>query len=366
VSVKRDKYVVACVLFVVWLVISAPLFNDYVVTYGNAMIWPGIFAKRIVENLLASSMLFYRVAWMGIQALMLITTYVLVSSLSEQVVVRGVATVLYATSPYHIYVCYNQGNMGRALCFSLIPLVVYACNNLSKKQLEFSKILVGSIAYGICIYADAILAIIFLGFACIFILSMRKVRLILPFVGGCALGFAELLTLVRYLLNGVVQGQELPLYSIMPSGYTIGRFFSAFYVVGDNPGLGVALLGMLLVCIWQKVMAEQKKCTRISMTVVMCLFLSCVMALEVFPWDVLQRVHAVFLRFVPLIGELNVFVGIISLWITLLAVPALESMWKDERAFVRYVLPGMVFVAAVGVALYQCNMITFYTYPIVE
>lgn len=266
-----------------------------------------------------------------IQILTIGTTYYLMRQLSENKMVCALATLLYVICPYRIYLLRTGTDLGRMIVFTVLPLLIAFAFALLKKERKWLYLFLTAVCIGIITYADAVISCFVIGFMLIYALWAKAWKLILAMVCGTALGCMEGLELIKYLLTGVTDWQDVSLAGIMPGAYTLGRYLSTYFYPAGKPGIGILLMGVLMLLLWL-VMTDAEyhlpKLYRFALfTVVMTGFMASVW----FPWDIIQRVSVVLLRFVPLIGELNVFVGMMSLGISILSTDVLDKFIKKLK-----------------------------------
>lgn len=266
----------------------------------------------------------------GIQIMTVATTYFLMSRLSENVVTKVVATLIYVICPYRTYLQRDSGDMGRLILFALLPLLIAFVYELTEKHKGWFNLLPAAICLGVMAYADVVITCFIVGFLGLYLVYRRAWHVLIFVLSGLLLGGVKYLELIRYLLTGE-SWQDVSLAGIMPGAYTLGRYLSTYFYPAGKPGIGILLMGVLMLLLWL-VMTDAEyhlpKPYRFALfTVVMTGFMASVW----FPWDIIQRVSVVFLRFVPLIGELNVFVGMMSLGISILSTDVLDKFIKKLK-----------------------------------
>lgn len=87
-------------------------------------------------------------------------------------------------------------------------------------------------------------------------------------------------------------------------------------------------------------------------------------SLQYFPWDLVQRLGAPFLRFVGLLETPGIFWGAANM---LLAVPAgwaVGELRKKQDCLRQWVLPLLLLCAVLATALYMCNTLTYVRPPL--
>ena len=289
--------------------------------------------------------------WIGVVIVSGLGMYFLSSELTKNIWVRLTVAILYATTPYLYYVGIAQGDWKRSAFYAVFSWVTWAMLRL-KQVFNIKNVLVAGTIVGACFYTDAVVACVACCFGVLYLLLARRFKELSAVAMGIVIGSPRLLVLLKYLVTGESVAEEYSLASIMHSGYTIGRFFASYYFVEHLPGLGIAFIGVVALLLWRYVLKERFPGKAGYRSLLFCVLLAAVCSLERFPWDVVQRVHVVFLRFVPLMKELNIFVGLMNMGIAVLAVPVLEDIWTDEKDAIRYGTIGMLCITAVGGMMY--------------
>jgi len=169
--------------------------------------------------------------------------------------------------------------------------------------------------------------------------------------------------MLRYLLKGGMEVWRLPLSSISGSGYRLGQFFSSWTYRPGCPGLGmglmIALANLVLICF---VEGKQYVIKKYGYFVILLIWCS-LMSMQVFPWDVVQRVCAVALRLIPLMETPGICFGYVSLAASVLGAYGIECTLTQEKLFHRVGMPIMVVIASIGVSVYMCNTLTYGRLP---
>lgn len=271
--------------------------------------------------------------------------------------------LLYMTSPYRIYICYDKGSLGLAAAWSLIPLVIWGMIKIFRAKADWKALAITAAAFAGIGYADGVLWLMTIAIGILGVIWYRKIAGLLPVIAGSVLYAPGLIYFLRYLLKGGMEVWNLPLESIASEGYVFGQFFSSWVYRENHPGLGMGLVIALLVLLWMEFMENNLQITKKYgyFLVVMLLFSG--MSMSVFPWDVVQRVGAPFLRLVPLMGTPGICFGFATLAACVLGVYGVECAGKQKKAFVKIGLPMIVMIAAVGIAVYTCNTLTYSRMP---
>lgn len=272
--------------------------------------------------------------------------------------------LFYMTSPYRIWVCYEQADLGETVAWMLVPLFLWGMLGIFAGGVRWREVVVSALALAGVGYADGIMFLIAVGCAVLGAAWYKRGTGLIPVFLGGALYLPAGIRLMGYLGRGGLETWNLPLQSIMKSGYALGQFFSSYVYQGGRPGMGLGLLGALLALMWLS-FAEggQGVMKKYGFPVAMSLlFLG--MSLSCFPWDCVQRVHVVFMRLVSLMETPGIFFGFASLFLCVPAAYGVECLRRQERKFVRTGIPVMIFLGTLGVATYLCNTLTFTRMPL--
>ena len=273
--------------------------------------------------------------------------------------------LLYMTSPYRIYVCYDRADLSMAAVWMLLPLYAWAVLGMVRKDKSMWRdIVVGALALAGVGYADAV---VFLALMAVTLLAALWFRAMLPMVAAVAGGvlfLPGLYRLIQYLFTDVYQDLNLSVQSIMSKGYRIGQFFSTYAFRDGHPGMGIGLLVCLLTGLWLRFVNGDGRRSRkehfFTATAVLFLFLST----RYFPWDVAQRMGAWALKLVALLHTPAVLYGIACGCLCIPAAGSVEGMTDYENKTVAFAVPVFVLTACLGVCIFQCNMLTYSRLPL--
>lgn len=266
-----------------------------------------------------------------IQILTIGTTYYLMRQLSENKVICAMTTLLYVICPYRLYLLRTGTDLGRMIVFTVLPLLIAFASALLKKERTWLYLFLTAVCIGIISYADVVASCFIIAFVGAYALWVRAWRLLVAMLGGIALSCMEWLKLIKYLLTGVTDWQDVSLAGIMPGAYTLGRYLSTYFYPAGKPGIGILAVVVLMLLLWLVMTDAEYRLPKPYRFTLFGVVMTGFMASVWFPWDIIQRVSVVFLRFVPLIGELNVFVGMMSLGISILSTDVLDKFIKKLK-----------------------------------
>jgi hypothetical protein len=88
------------------------------------------------------------------------------------------------------------------------------------------------------------------------------------------------------------------------------------------------------------------------------------MAFLYFPWDFVQRLGTCSLKLISIIDTPAVFAGMAYAFLCVPGAYAVKSFEESEGRKAGLALKVIVMAAALGLCIYQCNMITYNTLPL--
>ena len=386
---------------IIWIVACLPIACGYVMDGGDVTIWlarieevkNGFLARKmylfptaelVVEHsaqfsALDSNLLLFVPALMQCLGISITTSYrvymlmlnvVALFSLKrffsaifedKNTVFAGV--MLYVCSPYRVYLWYDKADLGFAAAWAILPWVLGEMYDFWKGKISHKRMLMVAIALALVGYADGIAMAITVGIIVLGTIWYRKWSGVYVVVLGGVVFWPGAIYWMRYLIKGGMEVWNLPLGSIASKGYDIGQFFSSYTYRADSPGMGMALIVALAMLWWSILQDEGMNINKKYgfFVLMMCMF--SVMSMKLFPWDIVQRVGMPFLRVVGIMETPGIFFGFVSLAASVLGACGLEVVQQREEKFLRYCVPVIVSFAAIGVAIYICNILTYSRLP---
>lgn len=218
--------------------------------------------------------------------------------------------LLYMTCPYRLYVCYDLADIFQAAVWMAAPLYLWAVVGIVTGEKK--------------------------------IWNMVVLATVLP----------EVYWLACRLFGEGYSEWDIPLQSIMPSGYRIGQFFSSYAFRDGHPGMGLGMLICLLAMIWLgfvEGMGVGKKRDRICLAA--ALFFA-VLSTCYFPWDMVQRLGGWIHRLVCMLKTPAVFWGAAFLFLCVPAADAVENIGRHENKWIAAWIPVSVLLACLGICVY--------------
>jgi hypothetical protein len=314
----------------------------------------------------------YRLFMLLIQGVTLVSAVLLSKELFSDRLTAAFGVLFYMTAPYRIYLCYDGGYLGEAVVWMLLPLFIWGVCGTCRQQYGDLKrwdrrrilaLAVSTLSFAGIAYADSMMLLILGAAAVIGGVWFRRWTVLLPLAAGTILFLPGARYFLRYLLKGGYEYLSLPLGSISGGGYAFGQFFASYTYLEGMPGLGLGLFGALLMLLYIYFLKEMPKmsggCSFALVSSALLLFMST----KLFPWDLLQRVGAPFLRVIGLMGTPRIFFGLASAALCLPAACAMGAVSKQPQKFIRIGIPIMIAVGAIGISIYLCNTISYNHMP---
>ncbi len=327
----------------------------------NSNLW--LFLPAMIRMVGGSITTAYRLYMLLLSILTVISAKKLFEQLYQDKNIACMGTVLYITCPYRIYVCYDKGDLGMAAAWSLIPLFLWAIFKICEEKIHWKNISVAAVAFAAIGYANGVLCLFTAGLALLLVLYKHKISILLPLLVGGVFYLPCFAYLARYLVADGMSLWNIPVGTISAKGYRVGQFFTSWAYLEDCPGLGLGLLGALFVLLWLWIVEDNIQVTKKHGFFVLTIFLFGYMSMLHFPWDIVQRVGAPFLRLISLMETPGICFGFAGLAACVLGTYGVECVAKQRNLFVRVGIPLMIMVASIGVAVYMCNTLTYVREP---
>ena len=272
--------------------------------------------------------------------------------------------LLYMTCPYRIYVSYELGDFSQTAAWMVLPLYVWAVTGILEENGRRKRyVLVAALALAGIGYGDVVYFLVAAGITLLAGICKKRLWAWLPVVLGSLLFLPGLYRLARYLFLDEFGELNLPLKSIMPEGIRPGQFFASYAFRDGHPGMGIGIFVCMLAGIWL-IFVERKTFCKKCRAFMSIALLGAVLSLEVFPWDLFQRLGFWALKLVSLIGTPVVFWGIASACLCIPAAYAMEQTGRHEDKRIAFAVPVIVLLACLGLCIYQCNMLTYTRFPL--
>ncbi len=336
------------------------MFDERVSTVNsNLLLYVPVFLRKMGLSITTA----YRLYMLLIQIVTVLGARAFFDSIFQEKITSFIGVLLFITCPYRVYICYDTANLGLAAAWALTVVYAWAVSKMCQNSKNWKIYAVAILTAAGIASADVILFVMVIGLSAVCFLISGKVSILFSVMGGCVLSMPVLMYVLRYLVLGNLELYHLPLESITMRGYTPGQILSSFAYASDRPGLGIALFGASALLGYMLFIGEiSLKKTSLRWMVdgaALMLFLTTVY----FPWDFIQRVAAIFHRFVSLIGSPNIFMGIGCFLLSIPSAYAVGHLKFQENKFLRYGMSVIIVIAAVGASIWHCNTLTYTRQP---
>lgn len=331
----------------------------------NSNLW--FFIPALIYRLFGDMAFAYRAYMLTVQAGTFLTAWLLFGRIfakEETKLSAFFGVLLYMTCPYRIYVCYDLANLSQAAAWMLLPLYIWAIAGIMEGNKKVGNVVAAAFALAGTGYADVIFFVTALGLTLLAAVAARRFWLLVSMAGGMLLFLPGLYRLIRYLFLGDYQEWGLPLHSIMAEGYRVGQFFHSYSFREGHPGIGWGMFFCLSAVIWLgfvEGVKETNKGYQICMAAG-CFFM--VISTRYFPWEIVQRLGTWALKLVCLIETPAIFWGMAFLCFCIPGAHAMEKLSRHENKMIAYAIPFIVLMAAIGICVYQCNVLVYHRFPL--
>lgn len=320
----------------------------------------------ILYRISGRMVLTYRIYMLVVQIMTLIFAKMFFESFfadKETKLSAFIGVLLYMTSPYRIYICYDLADISSAVVWMLLPLYAWAVLGILRGRRKIRDIVVGSLVLAGIGYAEIIYFFVLSAVTIFAVLYFRKVFPVITIgAGGILLG-PVLYRLGQYLFQGVYEEIGIPIRSIMQNGYRFGQFFSSYAFRDGHPGMGLGMFACLLAGLWVSFVAGGGKLLKREkfFMIVSCIFF--LLSLRYCPWDLAQRLGIWSLKLVSLINTPAIFAGLSLGGLCIPAAAGVERLTRQENRLSAFLVPFGVFLACLGICVCQCNMLTYSRLP---
>lgn len=271
--------------------------------------------------------------------------------------------LLYMTSPYRIYVCYDLADLSGAVVWMVLPLYAWSVLGLLFGSRRRRDIAVASLALAGIGYADIMYFFILIGVTIFAVLYFKKALPVITMITGSILLIPVLYRLFRYLFLDAYFELEIPVRTIMQNGYRFGQFFNSYAFRENHPGMGLGIFICLLSGLWIWFVADGEKVQRRERFFIVLSAILLLLSLRFFPWDYVQRLGVWSLKLISLINTPAIFAGLAWNCLCIPAAASVDRMSEQENKLIAHAIPLMVLLACIGLCVYQCNMLTYSRFP---
>lgn len=175
--------------------------------------------------------------------------------------------------------------------------------------------------------------------------------MLLPLLAWVVWGLSERIQKVRgFILGGVLILFGAVLFPFLPSageaGYHLGEYLTSYAFLNGHPGLGLGMLLAIVFLLWDRVSGQKDRRMPEGYRGVLSAALVCVLlSLSIFP-----RNNAA-------------FAGLGSFFLCIPAAWEAEKLYrKGEKREI--IMLTLILAAAIGICIYQCNMLTYNRLPL--
>lgn len=325
----------------------------------NSNLW--LLIPSVMRFLGASITTSYRLYMFFLNLISILSVHMMFGELFEKKGPVLLGVLLYMTCPYRIYICYDKADLGMAAAWALIPLVIGGIIRGFRTTITWKKVILIAMAFAAVGYADGILLLFLTGIIMLGIIRYKKVQGLIPIVIGLILYLPGASYWLSYLIAGGMEEWNLPIRTIGDQGYALGQFFSTWTYRLNCPGFGLGLMCGLGFYIWSWFTDNSMRPQYNFCAFIICFLL--LLSWKGFPWDIVQRLGDPFLRLISLMETQNIGFGFASLIACVPAVCGGERVIKQQRIEGKAFVVLVITFAAVGVAVYICNSLTYYRAP---
>lgn len=271
--------------------------------------------------------------------------------------------LLYMTCPYRLYICYDRADMWEALVWMLLPLYAWSLLGIiRKKQVPKSSIFAALALAGMG-YASWTFLPVVVGCTIVAAILYKDIKVLLPLLAGMVLCLPGGLPLLSYLFQRGSEDILIPIAAITSRGYSPGQLFTSFAYKDGNPGMGLGLMMGLLCFAWLVLVEGRAKPPREIKLACSASLLMAACSLQYFPWDVVQRLGLWAIKYIQMMYTPAIFFGFACFGLCVISAYAMERIGENENQAVAMGVPLITITAAVGVAVYLQNMLTYSRLP---
>lgn len=288
----------------------------------------------------------------------------LFDALFEDKNTASIAVLLYMTSPYRLYICYDKADFGMVAAWSLIPFLWSEVYHLYGERItwrRFTKVAVFTALIG---YANVILLLVALGIVLLWCLWNKDWSSLLPVMVGGGLFLPGAVYWLRYMIKGGMGVWNLPLGSITKKGYSFGQFFSGWTYAADKPGVGLGIFVALFLLLWCCMIQKRYAFGRQTRFFMLLAVLTGAFSMKLFLWDMVQRLGMPFLRMVGMMETPGILFGFTTIVLAGFGAYGVACTQQEQKQFVKIGFPVIVIMASLGNAIYICNMLTYTRMPL--
>lgn len=316
---KNPILVKAAFFAVLFVLVSIPLFRNYIPDTGDSEFWAirlaGMSALVTKPVLYRAVMMFLNAAGIASAYAMFMAAFKEVSGettkigVKEHEIMSAVGCALFVLSPYRFYVSYEMCDYSEMLLLIFIPLV-----------------LMSVVA---CIRRKSVAA----GLACVILLVLTGA-----------------LFAVKYVY---------PTVTFAEGGYAFGDLLLTFRHTEYRPGIGMPVILGFFVSIYA--VTKEKKSPVFIFAIPA--FATALFSLRIFPWDVLARSTPAAEKIIRHFGSPSFFVGLSCMFFCFPAAKGIFFLMKDRNKNIK-LLSAILLILTAAVWLFLCSSAMYFQYPL--
>lgn len=272
--------------------------------------------------------------------------------------------LLYMTMPLRIYLCYDTADISQALVWLLLPYYLWSILHILDDRKRCIFILLSIVFLAAVGYANAAVFPVVAGLTLLVGLIKRNVFIPVTAFGGIVLALPGLKRFLQFLFSEEMATVYVSYDSIMTKGYAVGELFSFFIYADGKPGLGAGLLLVLILLAWSRFVNNRSLLQKGDIAYLAVGFFLLVLSLRYFPWDLVQRVHPVFLKMVALFQTPGLFLHFACFLLTVSGAKAMSGLYRENDKYTRMFLVATLFCICLSTTIYQCNTYIFSRLPL--
>lgn len=280
------------------------------------------------------------------------------------------SVMLYMTMPYRLAACYDFCDFGQSIFWMLLPLYCFGFLQTAKAGKLGKQTITGIVLEGISLaaigYADNKMLFITAGFTVLAAFGFRK---LLPLIGsllGFCLWLPAGIPFLKAIFTNSTEASLIALCQINSGSYTPGQLITSYAYTAGKPGLGLGLILGLFLLLWLSCLREKEPLSSFSRISLWLGGFSILLSLHIFPWDMAQRLGNWSLKLISCLQTPSVFLGIACFFFCIPVAETVHQACRHSNKTISTAVPLVITTAAIGIAFYLCNTLTFSTPPILQ
>lgn len=272
--------------------------------------------------------------------------------------------LLYMTMPFRIYLCYDRADISQALMWMLLPYYLWCLLHILDNKKRWIFVLLSMVFLAAVGYANAAVFPVIVCLTLLAGVAARDIFLPVTALGGMVLALPGLRSYLEFLLSEETTAWYVSGESIMLKGYTVGEWFSCFIYPDDRPGIGAGLLFVLFLLAWNKFVDNRSVLQKKDIVYLAAGALFLIFSLQYFPWDLVQRIHPVFMKMIALFRTPGLFLHFACFLLTVPGAGMMSGIYRENDRYNRVFLTAVLFTICISTNIYQCNTYIFSRLPL--